>query len=135
MVFDMELIEGLVKEKKPAGFFKQKIVMNASLAYGILLGVIAERCLVGGVRRSEEGMLLYFLASAFFLILLLAVFWGKANKDRIEAEKSWRRRWILHHKQPYGGWGVLFGYMLGAVIWQFSKRFGLIDYFFGLFGG
>jgi|GEM_PF-2197422 len=114
---DLEVIS---ENKKPAYFFKQKIVMNASLAYGILLGIIAERYLVE-IGRSEKGVLLYFLASAFFLMLLLAAFWGKAVKNKIEAEKSWLKRYLLHLKEPYAAWALLLGYMVGAVIWRFLK--------------
>jgi len=131
----MELIESSFKEKRSVVFFRQKVVMNASLAYGILFGIIAEEYLVVGTRRSEEGVLLYFLASAFFFMLLLAAFWGKADKDKIEAEKSWLKRHFLHLKEPYGAWALLSGYILGAVVWQFFQKFGLIDYFFGFFGG
>jgi len=52
------------KEEEPISFFKEKIIMNTSFAYGILFGLFAERYLVG-LERKWEGVVLYFLRQLF----------------------------------------------------------------------
>jgi len=61
----MELAKDSAEEKIPTGFFKEKILKNTSLAYGILFGVVAEGYLIGVGGRSNEGVILYFLRQIF----------------------------------------------------------------------
>jgi len=53
-------------EGKAGGFFKEKILKNASFAYGIALGIIAQKHLigVGGVMVSD-GIILSLIGRIF----------------------------------------------------------------------
>jgi len=61
-----ELIENSAKEKKPTGFFKEKILMNTSFVYGILFGLFAQKYLIGAGGRSYEGIIFRLLRQLFY---------------------------------------------------------------------
>jgi len=60
----MESVDIVLEEKKVVGFFKKKILMNTSLAYGIFFGFFAERYIVG-VSENNVGIMVRFLRYLF----------------------------------------------------------------------
>jgi len=56
--------EGGNKSRKVGSFLKEKIFMNTSLAFGLFLGLFAEKYLIG-TGGGREGIILYLIRQAF----------------------------------------------------------------------